>query len=336
MSTLISSELRDRTIKQSVAECIGDTPVVSLKRLFPGKDVDIFAKLEYMNPGGSMKDRPARFIIEHGLKEGTITPDTHLIESTSGNLGIALAMITTLFNLKLTCVVDPKISPTNLKILKCLGANIDMVTEPDEHGGYLKTRIKRVNELTDKDQNALWINQYANENNWKSHYYGTGSELVEQLPGKIDYFLAPVSTSGSIMGIGRKLRERFPDMKVIAVDAVGSIIFNSPPANRELPGIGASRVPEILNKEEIDDVVHVNDYESALGCRMLLETEGIFAGGSSGSIIAALHKLLPSLPDGSRVVTIFPDRGDRYLDLVYDDEWLGKLTSQIEKLRGEK
>jgi N-(2-amino-2-carboxyethyl)-L-glutamate synthase len=327
MSTLLGSEVRDRTIKRSVAECIGDTPVVSLKRLFPGKDVDIFAKLEYMNPGGSMKDRPARFIIEHGLKEGTITPDTHLIESTSGNLGIALAMITTLFNLKLTCVVDPKISPTNLKILKCLGANIDMVTDPDESGGYLKTRIKRVNELTDKDHNALWINQYANENNWKSHYYGTGSELVEQLPDNIDYFLAPVSTSGSIMGISRKLRERYPDMKVIAVDAVGSIIFNSPLANRELPGIGASRVPEILNKDEIDDVIHVNDYESALGCRRLLETEGIFAGGSSGSIIAALHKLLPSLPNGSRVVTLFPDRGERYLDLVYDDEWLKKLTS---------
>lgn len=327
MSTLTSSELRDRTIKQSVAECIGNTPVVSLKRLFPDKDLDVFAKLEYMNPGGSMKDRPARFIIEHGLKEGTITPDTHLIESTSGNLGIALAMITTLYNLKLTCVVDPKISPTNLKILKCLGANVDMVTEPDEHGGYLKTRIKRVNELAGKDQNALWINQYANENNWKSHYYGAGSELVEQLPDNIDYFLAPVSTSGSIMGISRKLRERFPNMKVIAVDAVGSIIFNSPAANRELPGIGASRVPELLNKEEIDDVVHVNDYESALGCRRLLKIEGIFAGGSSGSIIAALHKLLPSLPNGSRVVTIFPDRGDRYLDLVYDDEWLAKLTS---------
>jgi 2,3-diaminopropionate biosynthesis protein SbnA len=327
MSTLISSELRDRTIKQSVAECIGDTPVVSLKRLFPDKDLDVFAKLEYMNPGGSMKDRPARFIIEHGLKEGTITPDTHLIESTSGNLGIALAMITTLYNLKLTCVVDPKISPTNLKILKCLGANVDMVTKPDEHGGYLKTRIKRVNELAGKDQNALWINQYANENNWKSHYYGAGSELVEQLPDNIDYFLAPVSTSGSIMGISRKLRERFLNMKVIAVDAVGSIIFSSPAANRELPGIGASRVPELLNKEEIDDVVHVNDYESALGCRRLLETEGIFAGGSSGSIIAALHKLLPSLPNGSRIVTIFPDRGDRYLDLVYDDEWLVKLTS---------
>ncbi|WP_053366306.1 2,3-diaminopropionate biosynthesis protein SbnA [Bacillus sp. FJAT-27245] len=331
MSTLQSNKLMDHAIKQSIADCIGNTPVVSLKRLFPGRDVDIFAKLEYMNPGGSMKDRPARFIIEHGLKEGTITPDTHLIESTSGNLGIALAMMATLFNLKLTCVVDPKISPTNLKILKCLGANIDMVTEPDEHGGYLKTRIKRVNELTGKNQNALWINQYANENNWKSHYYGAGTELAEQLPDNIDYFLAPVSTSGSIMGISRKLRERFPKIKVIAVDATGSVIFNSPPADRELPGIGASRVPEILNKAEIDEVVHVTDYESALGCRRLLETEGIFAGGSSGSIIAALHKILPSLPNGSRVVTLFPDRGDRYLDLVYDDEWLEKLTSPTEK-----
>lgn len=326
MLSVTSSEVRDRTIKQSIAECIGSTPVVSLSRLFPRKDVDLFAKLEYMNPGGSMKDRPARFIIEQGLKDGTITPNTHLIESTSGNLGIALAMITTLHNLKLTCVVDPKISSTNLNILKRFGANVDMVSEPDENGGYLKTRIKRVNELVSKERNALWINQYANDNNWKSHYYGAGSELVNQLPENIDYFLAPVSTSGSIMGISRKLREHFPNLKVIAVDAVGSIIFNSPAANRELPGIGASRVPEILNTAEIDDVIHVNDYESALGCRMLLEKEGIFAGGSSGSIIAALSKLIPSLASGSRVVTLFPDRGDRYLDLVYDDEWLEKVN----------
>lgn len=326
MLSITSSEVRDGTIKQSIAECIGSTPVVSLRRLFPRKDVDLFAKLEYMNPGGSMKDRPARFIIEQGLKDGTITPNTHLIESTSGNLGIALAMITTLHNLKLTCVVDPKISPTNLNILKRFGAKVDMVSEPDENGGYLKTRIKRVNELVSKERNALWINQYANDNNWKSHYYGAGSELINQLPENIDYFLAPVSTSGSIMGISRKLREHFPNLKVIAVDAVGSIIFNSPAANRELPGIGASRVPEILNTAEIDDVIHVNDYESALGCRMLLEKEGIFAGGSSGSIIAALSKLIPSLASGSRVVTLFPDRGDRYLDLVYDDEWLEKVT----------
>ncbi len=321
--------MREETVKQSISACIGHTPVVALNRLFQREDVDIFAKFEFMNPGGSMKDRPARFIIEQGIKDGTITSDTHIIESTSGNLGVALAMMATLHRIKLTCVVDPKISPTNLKILKRFGANIEMVKEQDAYGGYLQTRIQKVQQLVANDPHALWINQYANENNWKAHYYGAGQELVEQLPESIDYFFGPVSTTGSLMGISRKLRERYPNVKVIAVDAVGSIIFNAPPANRELPGIGASRVPEILNRSEIDDVVFVNDYESAQGCRMLLETEGIFAGGSSGSVIAAIQKVLPSIPSESKIVTIFPDRGDRYLDFVYDDEWLEKVAASM-------
>lgn len=323
----VAAEIGHNMLRQSVIECIGNTPLVSLNRLFPPKEVQVFAKLEYMNPGGSMKDRPARFIIEQGLKAGTITPDTHIVESTSGNLGIALAMVARVYNLQLTCVVDPKISPANLNILKQFGANVVMVTEKDEHGGYLKTRIQKVKEIIQENPKTLWINQYANENNWRAHYYGAGSELVDQLPDGIDYFVAPVSTTGSIMGISRRLRERFPKLKVIAVDAVGSIIFNAPPANREIPGIGASRVPEILNRDEIDDVIYVNDYESAIGCRKLLQTEGIFAGGSSGSVVAAIEKLIPHLHH-TKLVTIFPDRGDRYLDLVYNDEWLSRLKKK--------
>jgi N-(2-amino-2-carboxyethyl)-L-glutamate synthase len=324
----VTTEIGHNMLRQSVIECIGNTPLVSLNRLFPQKEVQVFAKLEYMNPGGSMKDRPARFIIEQGLKAGTITQDTHIVESTSGNLGIALAMVTKVYNLKLTCVVDPKISSANLNILRQFGANVVMVTEKDEHGGYLKTRIQKVKEIIRENPKALWINQYANENNWKAHYYGSGSELVDQLPDGIDYFVAPVSTTGSIMGISRKLRERFPKLKVIAVDAVGSIIFNAPPANREIPGIGASRVPEILNRNEIDDVIYVNDYESAIGCRKLLQTEGIFAGGSSGSVVAAIEKLIPHLHHHTKLATIFPDRGDRYLDLIYNDKWLSRLKKK--------
>jgi cysteine synthase A len=320
------SQTFNSNIINSIKDCIGNTPLFQLNNLFPDSHINVYAKLEMLNLGGSMKDRPAEFLIRKGIEDGKIHSKTHLIESSSGNLGIALALLAKFHRLSFTCVVDPKISQTNLKMIKALGANISMVKEPDEHGGYLQTRIKRVNELLSTTPNAYWINQYANENNCRAHYYGTGREIVEQLDGKpLDILIAPVSTSGSIMGISRRLKEAYPNLSVVAVDAVGSIIFNSPSAPRELPGIGASRVPELLNKDEIDQVIHVNDYESALACREILDKEGIFVGGSSGSVVGAIKKLIPSLTNKTNIVTIFPDRGERYLDLVYDDQWLNKV-----------
>ncbi|WP_089966987.1 2,3-diaminopropionate biosynthesis protein SbnA [Lihuaxuella thermophila] len=314
-----------QALPSSIIHCVGNTPVVSLQRLFRERGIEVIAKLEYMNPGGSMKDRPARYMIEQGLREGTITADSHLIESSSGNLGVAMAMVARVYGLKFTCVVDPKTAPSNLRILKQLGAHIEMVTEADDQGGYLKTRIKRVQELLHTIPNAVWMNQYANDRNWQAHYHGTGKELAEQLTEPPDCLVAAVSTTGSILGCARRLREKFPNLKVIAVDAVGSVIFGAKPQRRELPGIGSSRVPEILAKDEIDEVVYVNDRESVQGCRDLLYHEGIFAGGSSGSVIAAIQKLIPTLPRPYRICTIFPDRGDRYLDMVYDEAWVNRL-----------
>lgn len=314
-------------IYESVVSCVGQTPLVRLSRLFPNQGLDVIAKLEFLNPGGSVKDRPARFIVEQGLQDKTIHSKTHLIESTSGNLGIALAMVARVYKLTFTCVVDPKISQTNLRILQLLGANIEMVHEPDDRGGYLKSRIRRVNQLLQAIPQSLWINQYANKLNWKSHYYGTGSEIVANLDDSIDCLILAVSTTGTILGVSRSLRQKFPHLRVIAVDAVGSVIFGAPPEPREIPGIGASRIPELLNesKSEIDEVIYVNDWESAQACRDLVAYEGIFAGGSSGSVIAAIRKLLPSLPSRYRIVTILPDRGERYLNLVYDDDWVAQL-----------
>jgi len=313
-------------VSDSIVSCVGKTPLVHLKRLFAGSGIDVYAKLELMNPGGSMKDRPARYIIEQGLKDGTIHKGTHLIESTSGNLGIAIAMIAKVYGLKFTCVVDPKITKTNLNIIKQLGATIEMVHEPDDQGGYLKTRIKRVKELLATTPGGYWINQYANQRNWQAYYHGTASEILEQLDGTIDYLVMAVSTTGSILGTSRRIREKYPRVKIIAVDAVGSVIFGTPAAPRELPGIGSSRVPELFSREEIDEVVFVDDLESVSGCSDLLASEGIFAGGSSGSVIAAIKKKIASIPASSRVVTILPDRGERYLDSVYDESWVQKLS----------
>lgn len=320
-------QIKDRSLKvaDSIIDCIGQTPLVRLNSLFGSSGASVYAKLEMMNPGGSMKDRPARYIIEQGLRDGTIKPDTHLIESTSGNLGIGLALTAKRYGLKFTCVVDPKITSTNLRMITYLGAQVDMVTEPDEHGSYLQSRIRRVKELASQDPAGYWINQYANPLNWQAHYHGAGQEIVEQMDGQIDVLVCAVSTTGSILGISRRVKEANPHARIVAVDAVGSIIFGTPSRRRELPGIGANRVPELFSPNEIDQVIHVDDRESVLGCQKLLEREGIFAGGSSGSLVAALEKLVPTLRPSAKVVTVFADRGERYLDSVYDEQWVNQL-----------
>lgn len=310
---------------ESVVDCIGGTPLVYLNRLFSKRHFEVIAKLELFNPAGSIKDRSARYIITQGIEDGTIAAGTHIIESSSGNLGIALATIVKAYGLSFTCVVDPKITRSNLKILQSLGANIDMVQERDDQGGYLKTRIERVKQLLETIPKSVWVNQYANPRNWQAHYYGTGSEIVAGLDRPVDCAVVAVSTTGTILGIARRLREAYPKIRIIAVDAVGSVIFGTPAQPRELPGIGASRVPELFSPQDIDQVVHVDDLESVDACRALAKTEGIFAGGSSGSALAAILKLAPLFPPGYRIVTLFPDRGDRYLDMVYDDEWVRRL-----------
>ncbi|MGH3658287.1 MAG: 2,3-diaminopropionate biosynthesis protein SbnA [Micromonosporaceae bacterium] len=312
-------------IHPSVLGCVGNTPLVALGRLFPEADVEVLGKLELMNPGGSMKDRPARHIIESGLADGSIRAGAHLIESSSGNFGIALSIAARLHGLSFTCVVDPKTASANVRIMRQLGTSVEVVTEPDVNGGYLHTRITRVKELLSRTPGAVWINQYANARNWQSYYHGLGGELADQLTRPPDYLFAAVSTTGSILGSARRLRERFGQVRVIAVDARGSVIFGGPPGPRQIPGIGSSRAPELLSRDEIDDVVYVYDAEAAHACRRLLATEGIFAGGSSGSVIAAISRTLPTLPRPCRVVAILPDRGERYLDLVYDDKWLASI-----------
>ena len=305
--------------------CVGRTPLVELRRQFPPPGPTIIAKLELMNPSGSMKDRSAAFIVERGLADGTISPASHLIESSSGNFGIALATAVRVHDLEFTCVVDPKTTPANLRILNCLGAGVEIVTEPDEHGCYLAARLRRVAELCREGPDRVWINQYANERNWQAHYHGTAAEILADLDRPIDCLVVPVSTTGTILGLARRLRLAFPALRVVAVDAAGSVIFGGPPGPRHVPGLGAGRRPELLVPAEIDEVVSVSDREAVAGCRELAVTEGILAGGSSGAVVAAIGRLRPRLPDGWQVLTVLPDRGDRYLDQVYDDAWVDRL-----------
>jgi 2,3-diaminopropionate biosynthesis protein SbnA len=314
-------------IGTSIIDCIGSTPLVQLARLYDNTRAEVFAKLEMLNPAGSIKDRPARYIVERGLADGTIAPGAHVIESSSGNLAIALAMVCRIKGLRFTAVVDPKISPANLRILQCYGAGIERVTQKDSQGGYLETRIARIRQMLADQPGSVWINQYGNPLNWESHFHGEGEEIAQALDHPADVLVLGVSTSGTILGIARRLRRDWPGLKVVAVDALGSVLFGGTPGARELPGIGASRVPELLCRDDIDEVIHIDDYDAAMGCRRLLEREGIFAGGSSGAVVVAIERLLARASRPLRIVTLLPDRGERYLESVYDDDWLARIAA---------
>jgi cysteine synthase A len=311
----------------SVLACVGRTPTVVLGRQFPPPGPTVLAKLELMNPGGSMKDRSAAYIVERGLADGSITAESHLIESSSGNFGIALATAARVHDLEFTCVVDPKTTPANLRILRQLGARVELVTEPDDHGCYLDGRLTRVAQLCREVPRSIWINQYANERSWEAHYHGTAVEVVADVDGPLDCLVAPVSTTATLLGLARRLREDFPRLRVVAVDAAGSVIFGGSPGPRHLPGFGAGRRPELLAPGEIDEVVYVSDRDAVAGCRALAASEGILAGGSSGAVVAAIERLRPRLPEHWQVLTVLPDRGDRYLDQVYDDAWVARLPA---------
>jgi N-(2-amino-2-carboxyethyl)-L-glutamate synthase len=312
----------------SVLDTVGATPLVELGRLFGRPGVQVLAKLELMNPGGSMKDRSARYIVASGLADGSIPPGSRLVESSSGNFGVAVAMAAQLHGLSFTCVVDRNASAANVTIMRGLGADVEVVDEPDEAGGYLHTRLARVHEILATTADTVWINQYANERNWLAHYHGTGAELVDQLLVPPTHLVGAVSTTGSLLGCARRLREVCDPLQVVAADAVGSVIFGGRGGYRELPGLGSSRVPELHSPDEIDRVEHVDDATAAEACRELLATEAIFAGGSTGAVVTAVARLLDDVVPPARVVAIFPDRGDRYLDRVYDDAWLDRARAR--------
>ena len=309
----------------SVMACVGRTPLVELGRQFPPPGPAVIAKLELMNPSGSMKDRSAAYIIERGLADGTITGTSHLLESSSGNFGIALASAARVYGLEFTCIVDPKTTPANLRILRSLGAHVEIVTDADAHGCHLDARLRRVAELCREQPGALWINQYANDRNWQAHFHGTGGEILADLDRPLDCLVVPVSTTGTILGLARRLRAAFPRLHVVAVDAVGSVIFGGPPGPRHVPGLGAGRRSVLLTADDVDEVVSVSDREAVAGCRALAATEGILAGGSSGAVVAAIEQIRPRIPRTWQLLTVLPDRGDRYLDQVYNDEWVARL-----------
>ncbi len=330
-------------INTGLLDLVGNTPVVCVQsrnrpELSP---IDLYAKLEYYNPTGSIKDRPAAHIIRHLLLGGEIKQDTVLVESSSGNFGIALAAICKSENLKFICVVDPVIVEQNEYLLSQYGAEIVKVTSKDDSGGYLKSRIKKVKEILEENPNAIWLNQYSNEKNAMAHYYGTGMEIYKTFADiGLDYVFVPVSSGGTICGVSKLLKEQFPNIEIIAVDSVGSVIFSDVSKQRFIPGMGSSIQPDLVKKAQIDYILHVEEPDTVSGCMELLNDFGLFVGGSSGAVYMAAKKFFgldrpvnlvtrkpktgryPSVNRKPIALLLFPDRGERYSLTIYNEQWV--------------
>jgi len=316
-----------------ILEAVGGTPLIRLRRYLPEAPFQLFAKLEALNPGGSIKDRPALAILEDALQSGAIGPQTVVIESSSGNMGIGLAQACRYHGLRFLCVVDAKISPLNLRVLRAYGAEIDFIREPDpESGEFLQARLNRVRSLLTEIKNSFWPNQYANVLNPRAHFDTTMQEIAVALSGKVDFLFVATSTCGTVTGCSEYVRRFRLDTRVIAVDAVGSLIFSDVKAKRMIPGLGAGIRPPLCDLSLIDECVHVTDLDCIVGCRRLVQREAILVGGSSGGVLAAVEKLQDRIPAGASCVVILPDRGERYLDTLFDDGWVRENVGELPPL----
>ena len=306
---------------------IGNTP---LHKLQFGQ-CNLFTKLEHMNLFGSIKDRPAHFILKNAIAGGEINADTTVIESTSGNFGIALAGICRAIGLKFIAVIDPNISRQKEQMLNMMSYDVIRVKEPDETGGYLLNRIKKVRSFISQNKNAYNPNQYENPNNYLSYYHTIGNELINSF-SRLDYLFISVSSGGTVIGLSNRIKETFSNCRIIAVDIEGSMIFNNTPKERKISGIGASMRSALMDKALIDDVVILTQIEILEGCHELFFDHSLFLGPSSGAAYMAVKKVLGSrkLKPGVNAVFISPDNGYSYLDSIYSEDWVNRNIAQVQ------
>ena len=318
---------------EALGSALRPTPVVRLAH----PRLNLFAKLEYHSVVGSLKDRPAYYMLRDAIRRGDVRRTTTVIESSSGNTGSALAVFCRMLGLAFVPVVDPNIQKQYLGLLESACAQVVRVDKRDESGGYLKTRLRKVQELRESIGDAFWTDQYGNPSAMAAHYELTAGEIIAAFPA-LDYVFVGVSTAGTIAGVSRRLKEHFPKLKVVAVDAEGSAIFGRSPRRRYIPGIGSSIVPDLLRHARIDDTVHVPELDTIEACHELLREHQILAGGSSGSSYSAIRSY-PFPEPGPTVLFLCADRGTAYMDTVYDSAWVDWRREQEEpapapRLRG--
>ena len=302
-----------------VAPYIGETPLYRLDV----ENIELYGKLEYFNLTGSVKDRAAYNILTSAIRGGEIDDRTTIIESSSGNFALSLATICRHLGLKFIAVIDPNINALNEKKIRDLAYKVVKVTERDETGGFLLSRIRYIEEVMRTEQNVYWTNQYDNPDNFGGYYKTLGPEIIRALP-VLDYVFVAVSSGGTVTGLSRSLKEHYKGLKVVAVDVEGSVIFRATPKRRHISGIGSSKASSILQHAIIDDVCIVTEPDIVKGANSLYAEHNIFAGGSSGAIWFAIQEYFRHRDFFRQPVVAFvcPDYGESYRNTIYNTNWV--------------
>ena len=317
---------------ESILEFVGNTPLVKLNKITKNMSGNFYAKVEAFNPGHSAKDRIALHIINKAEETGILKPGSIIVETTSGNTGFSIAMISMIKGYQCILAVSDKSSPDKIDMLRAMGAKVYLCpakVEPEDPRSYYSV-AKRIHEQT---PNSVYINQYFNQLNTEAHYLTTGPEIWKQTKGQITHLVACSGTGGTISGTAKFLKEQNPDIKVIGVDAFGSIIAKyhetgevdmNEAYSYRIEGMGKNLIPSATKFEFIDRFVKVTDESAAITARELAHTEGIFAGYTSGAAIQALKQLNAEniFDEDSNVVVILPDHGSRYMSKIYSDDWM--------------
>ena len=315
--------------QKDILATIGNTPLVKLNRITAGCKAQVFGKVESFNPGGSVKDRIGLDIIEEAEREGRLKAGGTIVEATSGNTGLGLAIAAAVKGYRCICTMPDKMSIEKIRVLRAYGAEVIVTPTAVPHESpesYTEVAKRIVRETP----NSILANQYYNPKNPESHYKTTGPEIWEQTGGQVDYFVCGMGTGGTISGVGKFLKEKNPKVKIIGVDPKGSIIREYfytkqiPPTFNvyQVEGIGQDFIPGVLHFQYIDDIIEVTDKESFLAARRLTREEGIFVGGSSGTALAGGLKLAEGLGEKDVVVILLPDTGERYVGKIFNDDWM--------------
>jgi cystathionine beta-synthase len=319
---------RDKKRLTTILDAVGNTPLVRLNKLAQGLESEIWVKAEYMNPGGSIKDRIAVHILEKALKSGELRPSGTIVENTSGNTGAALAMVAAVKGYKCVFTMPDKMSQEKVNGLKAFGAKVVVTptnVPPDSPQSYYETAKRLHREIP----GSFYVNQYHNPKNTEAHYTLTGPEIWEQTEGQIDYFVAGLGTGGTFSGIARYLKEKNPRIQCVGVDPFGSVFYHYWKTGQlgeawvyKVEGIGEDLLVGNMDFSLVDDIVQVGDAQCFHTGRRLAREEGILAGGSSGAAVFGAMEVAKRAPKGSVIVTVLPDSGSRYLSKMYNDEWM--------------
>lgn len=322
-------------IHDNILQTIGNTPIVRINRvgaeIVKKTGVNLYAKLEFFNPGGSIKDRIGWYLIEDAEKKGLIKPGGTIVESTSGNTGIGLAIAATIKGYKCIFVMPDKMSKEKVDSMKAYGAEV-VITPTNVDADDPRSYYSVARRLGKETPNAIYLNQYDNLANRECHYKFTGPEVLKQMP-QIDAWIAGIGTGGTVCGTGKYLKEHKPSCQVIAVDPIGSLVYDTfkhgkavaKPKTYKIEGIGEDFIPKNYDFSVIDDMVQVADQESFLMTRELLQKEGIYCGISCGSAMVGALRWIESQGEkvrGKNILVVLPDSGNRYLSKVYNDEWM--------------